>query len=115
MANYQVVTVVSVKKIHLKQVSLFFQDCWGFTVNGWEKQFGLRRGFIYDIESHLKVFSATVSWRSHTLHAAYPGELTYDRSGFDGVHDLLQGFQVWVIMSKLLLLVVQVAPSLRKK
>lgn len=42
-----------------------------------------------------------------------PGRLTYDSAGFDGLHDLLQGLQVRVLVSKLLLLVVQMASSLR--
>lgn len=39
--------------------------------------------------------------------------LTYDGSGFDGVHHLLQCPYVWVIVSKLLFLMVQVAPPLK--
>lgn len=38
--------------------------------------------------------------------------LTYDRGGFDGVHHLLQGLHMWVIVSKLLFLVVKMASSL---
>lgn len=41
-----------------------------------------------------------------------PGRLTYDCGGFYGVDHLLQGLQVWVLVSKLLLLVVKVASSL---
>lgn len=41
-----------------------------------------------------------------------PGRLTYDCGGFYGVDHLLQGLQVRVLVSKLLLLVVKVASSL---
>lgn len=40
------------------------------------------------------------------------GGLTYDCGGFDGVHHLLQGLQVRMLMSKLQLLVIQIASSL---
>lgn len=37
---------------------------------------------------------------------------TYNGGGFDDVHHLLQSLQVWMIMSKLSLLVIQMASSL---
>lgn len=40
------------------------------------------------------------------------GKLTYNGSGFDGVHHLFQGLQVRMLMGKLLLLVVKMASSL---
>jgi len=43
-----------------------------------------------------------------------PGGLTYDHSGFDGVHHLLQGLYVSVIVSELQLLVVEIASSLNE-
>lgn len=41
-----------------------------------------------------------------------PGRFTYNCSGFYGVDHLLQGLQVGVLMSKLLLLVIKMASSL---
>lgn len=40
--------------------------------------------------------------------------LTDDGGGLDGVHHLLQGFDVRMVVGKLLLLVVQVAPPLQR-
>ncbi len=54
--------------------------------------------------------------KHHLLHVPYcsdpPRRLTYDCGGFDGVHHLLQGLNVRVLVSELLLLVVKVASSL---
>lgn len=57
------------------------------------------------------MFGVTM-WKSPT-HLLVSSKLTYDCSGFDGVYHLLQGLNVRVLMSKLLLLVVQMASSLK--
>ncbi len=58
------------------------------------------------------MFSTTVSGETPHLSADLPCRLTDDSGGLHGGHDLLQGFQVRVIVSKLLLLVVKMTSSL---
>lgn len=52
----------------------------------------------------------------HFLYVLYcsdpPCRLTYDCGGFDGVNHLLQGLNVRMLVSELLLLVVKMASSL---
>lgn len=75
-------------------------------VDGWNKQRGLWTSFM----------NISVLRTRHMLHFFFcsdlPGGLTYDRGGFHDVHHLLQRLYVRVLVSKLLLLVVEMASSL---